>query len=175
MLSLDQDSTVSDHAHRVTTDPAGESQQSLISPLRRLPNEIIARIFEYTCEENFLQEFPWHDIDYPSATPTKLTLPVITYLPAMTISSVCSRWRQLALSYPALWSNLRVEICILSHQDDIDGFIATLNRYLEASGNYPLNLELNILGQPLWPAEPLAVDCLTMGYFPTSISPFLRI
>ena len=144
MLSLaDQDSTVSDHAHRIT---AGEPQQSLISPLRRFPNEIMARIFEYTCEENFLQQFPWHDTDYNSTTLTKLSLPVITYLPAMTISSVCSRWRQLALSYPGLWSNLRVEIYILSDEDDIDGFTATLNRYLEASGNYPLNLELNILG-----------------------------
>ncbi|KAE9408336.1 hypothetical protein BT96DRAFT_849478 [Gymnopus androsaceus JB14] len=119
--------------------------QSLISPLRKLPNETLAHIFEYTCEKNLLQDFPWHDDGSPP--PTKLSSLVITYLPAMAISAVCSRWRQLALSYPSLWSNLDVEICMtLKHWSD--GFISMLDRYLQVSGNSPLNLTLNIQGQP---------------------------
>ncbi|KAF9061618.1 hypothetical protein BDP27DRAFT_325649 [Rhodocollybia butyracea] len=79
---------------------------SLLSPIRKLPNETLFRIFQYTCEENLLQSYPWLGSRWQS--PTKLTSPVITYLPSMAISSVCSRWRALALSSPSLWTNLAV-------------------------------------------------------------------
>ncbi|KAE9408330.1 hypothetical protein BT96DRAFT_808148 [Gymnopus androsaceus JB14] len=136
-------------AQRIRLENYSRNLRFSISLLRRFPNEIMARIFEYTCDKNLLQEFPWHDeADDQSTPPTKLSSPVITYLPTMAISAVCSRWRQLAMSYPGLWSNLRVEICMSSNQSDIDGFIATLDRYLEVSGNAPLSLELNIKGHP---------------------------
>ncbi|KAE9408340.1 hypothetical protein BT96DRAFT_970682 [Gymnopus androsaceus JB14] len=130
-------------AQQVRLENYRRQLQFLISALRRLPNETLAHIFDYACKENLLQEFPWHDDD-ESSPPTRLTSPVITYLPTIAISSVCSRWRGLALSYPSLWSNLKVEICMTSEQSN--GFIAILDRYLEVSGNAPLNLDLNIQG-----------------------------
>ena len=36
-----------------------ETDQSLLSPFLESPNEIIRIIFEFTCTDNFLQEYPW--------------------------------------------------------------------------------------------------------------------
>lgn len=95
---------------------------SLRSPFRRLPNEILRRIFIYVCNMN------------------QLTSRNLLKLPALNISAVCSRWRDLAKSFPDLWSCLRLRMgnCRLR----------LLNLYLESSQQSPLTLEL------LWTLEP---------------------
>ncbi|KAF9065656.1 hypothetical protein BDP27DRAFT_1331749, partial [Rhodocollybia butyracea] len=122
---------------------------SLLSPMRKLPAETLLYIFQDVCEENILQCYPWCLED--ESPPTGMTSPVITYLPTMAISSVCSRWRKLALSSPSLWANLRVE----THPTSLDeheiletfaGFIDTVIRYLKRSGDSPLRLTLMIFG-----------------------------
>ncbi|KAF9058539.1 hypothetical protein BDP27DRAFT_1432546 [Rhodocollybia butyracea] len=65
----------------------------------------------------------------------------------MAVSSVCSRWRELALSSPSLWANLRMEIYPTAFEETLAGLIDTLKRYLERSGDWPLRLDLNIQGQ----------------------------
>ncbi|KAF9061194.1 hypothetical protein BDP27DRAFT_1429233 [Rhodocollybia butyracea] len=74
-----------------------------------------------------------------------LPSPIITYLPAMAISSVCSRWRIFALSSPNLWANLSVEVCPAAPDQvtTLVGFSDTVARYLERSGDWPLRLALN--------------------------------
>ncbi|KIK52714.1 hypothetical protein GYMLUDRAFT_207835, partial [Collybiopsis luxurians FD-317 M1] len=42
--------------------------QLLLSPIRRLPNETLERIFLFACDMNLLQEHPWTDADHPPAT-----------------------------------------------------------------------------------------------------------
>ncbi|KAF9072061.1 hypothetical protein BDP27DRAFT_1184608, partial [Rhodocollybia butyracea] len=64
--------------------------RSLNSPIRKVPNEILFRIFDYACNKNLLQEFP--------------------FLPAMSVSSVCTRWRLVALSSSAIWSRISLEL-----------------------------------------------------------------
>ncbi|KIK52727.1 hypothetical protein GYMLUDRAFT_962768 [Collybiopsis luxurians FD-317 M1] len=61
---------------------------SLLSSIRRLPNEILGRVFELACGMNLLQEHPWTNADNPPAT--KLSSPSLTYLPSLVISSVCA-------------------------------------------------------------------------------------
>ncbi|KAF9059858.1 hypothetical protein BDP27DRAFT_443246 [Rhodocollybia butyracea] len=124
---------------------------SLLSPMRKLPNETLLRILQCVCENNLIQAYPW---DSDRAPPTKFTSPVITSLPTMTISSVCSRWRALALASPSLWANLAVEIYTTTKDKSkaLVGFIDTVNRYLARSGDWPLTLALTVLGSPCQPS-----------------------
>ncbi|KAJ3907601.1 hypothetical protein F5879DRAFT_940767 [Lentinula edodes] len=59
-----------------------------ISPINRIPNELLVIILTYTCTKNSI-------ID-----------PKRRY--SMHVSAVCSLWRELALSYPTLWSQFEV-------------------------------------------------------------------
>ncbi|KAF9059857.1 hypothetical protein BDP27DRAFT_443226 [Rhodocollybia butyracea] len=87
-----------------------------------------------------------------------MTSPVITYLPTMAISSVCSRWRTLALASPSLWANLAVEIyaTTVDIEEALVGFVDTVARYLERSGDWPfaLRLALTVRGPPYRPVFP---------------------
>lgn len=116
--------------------------QSSFSLFRQLPNEILCIIFESTCTENLLQEFPWP----PSHEPvTHLSLPAITYLPALAISAVCTQWRSIALASPRLWSQLRLETGRSEKALD-GGFITTLKLYLDRSVDAPLVLNVATQG-----------------------------
>ncbi|KAE9406141.1 hypothetical protein BT96DRAFT_876021 [Gymnopus androsaceus JB14] len=121
--------------------------RSLTCPVRKLPNEILTSIFDYICEWNVLQ-VPSHE----------LTSPIITYLPALSLSSTCTRWRSVAKSSPCLWSRIKLEITS-SKATTLNAFIATINLFLERSGQYPLSLSLVISGRPQ-EQSPLVLELL---------------
>ncbi|KAF9066388.1 hypothetical protein BDP27DRAFT_1227639 [Rhodocollybia butyracea] len=102
---------------------------ALLSPIRMLPNELLLRSLEFVCQQ-----------DPNEITPSFDT----TCLPTMAISSVCFRWRELALCSPALWANLAVWV---SDTDVQTFFTETVARYLERSVDCPLILALSIQGR----------------------------
>ncbi|KAJ8075493.1 hypothetical protein PM082_021123 [Marasmius tenuissimus] len=115
-----------------------EKYRTLLSPVHRLPSELLSRIFEDCCEYNFLD----------------LTMP-----PASSLSMVCGRWREIALSSPGLWSS----ICITGHhrvvheevtdeevtfEEEIlrgNSLVNRLRLCLERSVPAPLQLDITIL------------------------------
>ncbi|KIK54102.1 hypothetical protein GYMLUDRAFT_249856 [Collybiopsis luxurians FD-317 M1] len=124
--------------------------RSLRSPIRRLPNEVLSPIFNFFCDRNLLQEYPWSK-DFDFQPPTDVSMNALTYLPAMTISSVCSRWRSLALSLPQIWSRVTLELSPEnSRLPDVSrilsGFLATLELHLQRSKDCPLTLNIHIPG-----------------------------
>jgi len=62
--------------------------QSLSAPIRRLPNEILAEIFQFACYAGFYTEIPC----------------------VFHFASVCTVWRSVALSTPWLWARLFVTL-----------------------------------------------------------------
>ncbi|KAF9075311.1 hypothetical protein BDP27DRAFT_1315865 [Rhodocollybia butyracea] len=110
--------------------------RALFSPIRKLPNEILLRILQHVCERNRLCDYDVEGSSY---------IPSISYFPAMVISSVCSRWRDLALSSPRLWANLTVEIYTRDEARE-PRFMNMLTRLLERSNKWPLRLSLNRVG-----------------------------
>ncbi|ESK88006.1 hypothetical protein Moror_10811 [Moniliophthora roreri MCA 2997] len=64
--------------------------RSLLSPIHRMPSEILSGIFMFLCEEN--------ELSPKSRRPA-----------AMTLSMVCGRWRDVILSNPLLWSTLSIK------------------------------------------------------------------
>ncbi|PPR08057.1 hypothetical protein CVT24_010857 [Panaeolus cyanescens] len=114
----------------------------IASPIRRLPNEVLAEIFRHT--------LPAHrnPRTHPSDSPILLTL-------------VCRKWREISLSMPYMWSKIHIiwprkdrKVCssrrrgssrsiapILLHTDI---WPQVIDRWLEQSGNLPLSISLGI-------------------------------
>ncbi|TDL17514.1 hypothetical protein BD410DRAFT_546040 [Rickenella mellea] len=61
----------------------------MTSPIHRLPDELLSKIFVYSIS--------------PSVTPEQIQAP-------LNISSVCSAWRQIATSTPTLWSSIMIAV-----------------------------------------------------------------
>ncbi|KIK62725.1 hypothetical protein GYMLUDRAFT_84218 [Collybiopsis luxurians FD-317 M1] len=108
-------------AHKITLS-------SLLSPIHHLPNEILLRIFLFACRENDLLAFQ---------------------PPASSIAGVCHRWRELAMSCPALWSSFRVWLGGAKSQDS--ALATRLELFLKRSRDQPLTLHIECpdSGHPL--------------------------
>ncbi|KAL0069607.1 hypothetical protein AAF712_003265 [Marasmius tenuissimus] len=64
--------------------------RSLLAPIHRMPPEVLAEIFDFCCEEDFI---------CTDEDPTMITM-----------TQVCGRWRQIGFATPRLWSTIRLEI-----------------------------------------------------------------
>jgi hypothetical protein len=98
--------------------------KATLSPIKRMPDEILALIFEH-CLPKRSPDNP--SFDYPSHTLPRLGL-------------VCSSWRQIAHAHPRLWCNVDLNI----HQSK-KIFTQTLPRllnWIHRSGSLPLSLTL---------------------------------
>ncbi|KAK7060818.1 hypothetical protein VNI00_000551 [Paramarasmius palmivorus] len=101
-----------------------ERYRSLLSPIHRLPPEVLANIFTI-CGEDF------NDI-HPIKMP-----------PAVAVSLVCGRWRSVALSTPFLWSSIR--ITFRNWEWGQHEKVARLTEtYLSRSKTSPLHLKMDI-------------------------------
>ncbi|KAE9406609.1 hypothetical protein BT96DRAFT_934073 [Gymnopus androsaceus JB14] len=112
-----------------------------------IPNELYGLILDFVCDENFLQEHPWLD-HHPDNEPfTEVSSSPLRDLPALVISAVCTRWRSIALSSPAFWSKLRLELLFTDASTMSKGLASTLELYLQRSNHCPLYIDLNITGK----------------------------
>lgn len=66
-----------------------DSYKACLSPVRRLPPELIAEIFQFTLKP----------LNIPTATESPLLL-----------CQICSRWRDIAISLSSLWSNIYLNL-----------------------------------------------------------------
>ncbi|KAK7043000.1 hypothetical protein VNI00_008738 [Paramarasmius palmivorus] len=98
--------------------------RSLLSPIHRLPQELLTLIFESICDMNEL---------HPSRAPS-----------AMVLSSVCGRWRELAMSTPSLWSSIRIS-CSTWDDNTCESLVYLTRIFLERSRSYPLKLDLDFI------------------------------
>ncbi|KAF5392990.1 hypothetical protein D9757_001160 [Collybiopsis confluens] len=118
--------------------------KTLLSPIRKLPNELLRKVFDLNCEVNHFMVSE---------------LPVSTVFssrraPAMAISHVCSRWRKHALAMPDIWSRIALEWSVdadgedeVSWKDDDDTFPLSLS--LTRSLSRPLTFTLESDSDPL--------------------------
>ncbi|KAJ4478429.1 hypothetical protein J3R30DRAFT_3890980 [Lentinula aciculospora] len=129
------------HTHRRHLGEYKICLHSLMSPIRKLPNELTVRIFDYACNMN------------------DLTSRRLKTMPALAITCVCSHWRNLAKSSPQLWSRIRLNLTMM-HTNRL-GF-DLLDMYLALSQQSPLIFE--ILGETLETLEPRqAALCIIVG------------
>ncbi|KAF9014512.1 hypothetical protein BDZ89DRAFT_448125 [Hymenopellis radicata] len=84
------------------------------SPIRRLPTEVLGIVFASACTSFQRGEYK---------TP-------------LSISLVCSKWRDLALSTPSIWTH----IYIAPHSGGLDVY----EHFLERCGNIPISVKIEI-------------------------------
>ncbi|KZO92695.1 hypothetical protein CALVIDRAFT_540775 [Calocera viscosa TUFC12733] len=135
-----------------------ELRNRLLSPSTRLHDELLQEIFLY-CSNSMVRRHPhqhaWKQFD-----------PVI-------LTSVCRRWRTVALNTAAVWANLNIEPSsgvydpsenpwrVLSGDGDVDFHIHRDDRYrvfLERSKQAGLGLNLNLLNLPISNSHQLLTD-----------------
>ncbi|KAK1235266.1 hypothetical protein PQX77_001515 [Marasmius sp. AFHP31] len=98
-----------------------ERYRSLLSPIRRLPAEILAHIFSFACTRNEIGSDP---------------------PPAFRLSMVCGHWRDVALSTAGLWSSLF--ILFVKWQNRFPALRRVVLMFMERSGVHPLHLSLSV-------------------------------
>ncbi|KAK7026876.1 hypothetical protein VNI00_015418 [Paramarasmius palmivorus] len=103
-----------------------ELYRSLLSPVHRLPREILSDIFGFCCAHNWLSGF--------SKKPKVIQL-----------SMVCGRWRDIILSTPSLWSRLGLGIMTGDRQTRAsERSLAEITKlFMERSRNMPITLDLS--------------------------------
>ncbi|KAJ4477421.1 hypothetical protein J3R30DRAFT_217899 [Lentinula aciculospora] len=109
-----------------------EKLSTLLSPIRRIPSELLLRIFVFFCHQNDLSSYEPGDAA------------------ALTVGAVCTRWRQLAVSQPTLWANLKIQFDEIDETSEDETKLAAqltfrVELHLLRSQNQPLSLHLNPL------------------------------
>ncbi|KAJ3817582.1 hypothetical protein F5880DRAFT_41360, partial [Lentinula raphanica] len=114
------------------------------SPIRKLPNEILRWIFNFASSNNiFLDD----NCDIRGSTVFKEYTPGV--IPALALSSVCSQWRNLASSYPEIWSRITLLMKLkVPSTTPSKGFMDTVEVFIERSGSFPLSLRIESLQFP---------------------------
>ncbi|KZV85375.1 hypothetical protein EXIGLDRAFT_841554 [Exidia glandulosa HHB12029] len=74
-------------------------QNASLAPIHRLSQDILLLIFSATLPEPDLPSTPGGFDSIPNYTPSSFT-----------VSAVCCGWRRLALSYPALWTSMHLDL-----------------------------------------------------------------
>lgn len=121
----------------------GLKLRSLLSPfpIRKLPNEVLMYVFDYISQDNlFQQERGWGSDLWPGDENG------LTTMPALVLSSVCTRWRHLSLSYSALWSRMTLIVDLGQANSQYTGLITTLRFYIDRSGTSLLRLRIDTHG-----------------------------
>ncbi|THV06935.1 hypothetical protein K435DRAFT_848613 [Dendrothele bispora CBS 962.96] len=120
-----------------------EKVRSLLSPVRRLPNEVLGDIFSYCCESNFrVSSSRAH---------------------RNTFLSVCSRWREVGLTTPQIWSVIYFGSSILVdtfRESDFTRTEVALRRHIELSKACPLDVTIASSFPEFHPREEILLQML---------------
>ncbi|KAK7043011.1 hypothetical protein VNI00_008749 [Paramarasmius palmivorus] len=98
--------------------------RSLMSPIHRLPPEVLRMIFPLT----LVGGVNWLD---PSFT-----------APALVLSATCGRWRSIVLSTPSIWSRIGIDAEQWEEKKDTLGLSHLIRLFLERSDQALLTIEL---------------------------------
>ncbi|KAJ7603855.1 hypothetical protein DFH06DRAFT_326628 [Mycena polygramma] len=123
--------------------------RSVLSPIRRVPPELWAEIFEMCSPDapggqdtNNLSQY------------TRLTAEVdrISHWHLLQLSQVSSLWRKIALGTPKLWSRLALDTSLWRDTSVSPAtLLSLLDVALTRSGNHPLTVEASVLEEDLHP------------------------
>ncbi|KIK63432.1 hypothetical protein GYMLUDRAFT_241911 [Collybiopsis luxurians FD-317 M1] len=86
-------------AHQTCISEYAAQTRSLLSPIRKIPDEILQVIFDYCCDMNH----------FVVSRSSETAICNIRNKPALVLSSTCFRWRRNAVHMPTLWSRITLD------------------------------------------------------------------
>ncbi|KAK0482039.1 hypothetical protein EDD18DRAFT_1201728 [Armillaria luteobubalina] len=136
---LAQASTVADkiaalerERERVTQDI--QEHKRLLSPVRRLPPEVLALIF--------LESIVFPIKRTPSASESEWWDIELAESPMWVIEQVCRQWRRVSVSCPELWSYINITITDDNFKEDGYAYVRCLTHQFSRSRLCPLSLSI---------------------------------
>ncbi|KAK7049152.1 hypothetical protein R3P38DRAFT_2688533 [Favolaschia claudopus] len=111
-----------------------KSYKASLSPLRRLPPEILGLIFSEAVQASVSNTYAFGNVP-----PSEPVLPVTQHAPWL-LTHVCRHWAAVALATPALWSMLRLDLDFIGN--DKPGVTLLVDRHLQRAQNAPLTMKL---------------------------------
>ncbi|KAE9407394.1 hypothetical protein BT96DRAFT_795010, partial [Gymnopus androsaceus JB14] len=109
--------------------------RSMLSPFRKVPDEILRRILNGCWDMNH----------FTLTCKDEETSGDIRDTPALTLSSVCSRWRRNALSMPSLWSGISLACQPMSGTDGYEEKLPfILDVFLSRALPHPLTIAIDV-------------------------------
>ncbi|THU92587.1 hypothetical protein K435DRAFT_208538 [Dendrothele bispora CBS 962.96] len=110
-----------------------DEHRNLLSSMRRFPSEILGEIFDFCCSKHGLSVYG-----------TTLLGDFQVNAPTLHLSQTCSRWRDVAISSPSLWSQMTVNFTY----PRVCRAKPLIELYLFRSKSAPLSLRLASFGTP---------------------------
>ncbi|KAJ2912228.1 hypothetical protein MD484_g8187, partial [Candolleomyces efflorescens] len=117
-----------------------KEHSALLSPVRRMPNDILSLIFLFCLPSNLFQSSPTKSGDHP----------------ALVISAVCQRWRHLSLDTPLLWTVIDIQVPWLPDPQEyrwhdsmaywgkqVQAILARTQLWISRSANCPLTVSFS--------------------------------
>ncbi|KAK0491200.1 hypothetical protein IW261DRAFT_73592 [Armillaria novae-zelandiae] len=136
---LAQASTVADSItalkrERERVAQAIQDQKRLLSPVRRLPPEVLSLIFLETIvfpikRTPSKSDSEWWDIELAES-------------PMWAVEQVCRQWRRVSVSFPELWSYINITITDDNFKEDGYAYVRCLTHQFSRSRLCPLSLSI---------------------------------
>ncbi|KAJ7491770.1 hypothetical protein B0H11DRAFT_2007797 [Mycena galericulata] len=114
--------------------------RALLSPIRRLPSEILAEIFAW-CVSSFTPAFA--DIT-PKSSVCGTEMARLAKAPLLVVSQVCARWHSVAMGTPTLWNTIELDGVLWRTPADAKRMMGLLKSALDRGGKSLLNIEVTI-------------------------------
>lgn len=118
--------------------------ESLLSPIRKVPDEVLQHIFDDGCE-NSDNHFVIQNLTGSSDKDA------LREIPALALGSVCSRWRRNTLSMPRTWSRISLEFSIDMEKEynlEHESALQLLSIFLNRSLSWPLTIRIDLREDP---------------------------
>ena len=106
-----------------------DTVKSLLSPIRRLPLELLVEIFSHCCANTAIR----CDLAVDMAE---------IEVPAIVLGQVCRAWHKITASHASLWATLELNVGAEADIPSSNKLRTATERLLKASGNHPLDVKI---------------------------------
>ncbi|KAJ7474013.1 hypothetical protein FB451DRAFT_1247628 [Mycena latifolia] len=125
-------------SERAALESYYEDCRSLLSPIRRLPSEILVKIFTLFCPDPL--PTPLRSIASILSAPGQDPMAQFAQESLLTLSQVCARWHSICMGTPTFWTNIQLDSVLWSTPAQTSKMMTLLTNALERGGRSPLSL-----------------------------------